>query len=246
MLNRLQASLQTDEDLTVIVADTFSAADDDKANSEVAHVNAGNDKPREPPPQYDEIDRMKAAYKVERQTTPPSQTSRSFGCFAGTVFGSAESLEAVTGNVFLPELPSTSILDFIPHRNDSVLEAIMPAASHPSASAMRAGAQAWRDRHSRAARNGSINFRTGMSGHMGLLGNHARHPHEYLNLRQQQQQQQPVASGTGRFRMSSHTGLTTARAKSPGILGSFTPALLRPVGSRQDDSRDQVHQAGSF
>jgi hypothetical protein len=108
--------------------------------------------------------------------------------------------------------------------------ALFPAASHPSPSEMRAGAQAWRERQMANAGGagtttaGGIDFRTGLSGHMALLSSHA-HTHELLdpnnsaNLRvlrsatshhQSSQQRTPVKSST-RLKMSSHTGLTMSK-----------------------------------
>mmetsp|Transcript_25548 Transcript_25548/g.41944 ORF Transcript_25548/g.41944 Transcript_25548/m.41944 type:complete len:584 (-) Transcript_25548:149-1900(-) len=81
---------------------------------------------------------------------------------------------------------------------------ILTSASHPSPSALRAGARAWREMHGRPPADG-IDFRTGMSGHSALLSSNA-HPHDYLGQ-------------TGRFfaGMSNHTGLTMWKApwKSP-------------------------------
>jgi hypothetical protein len=212
MLNSLQASLQNDEDLTVIVADTFSAI-----GAEVELVAAETAPPARPAVP-DAIDRQKAqnAQLMERERTPPTMLTglnARLGCFAGMDVFATDG----TG-MSLPELPSSS----------TFLEAFNP---HPSASAMRAGAQAWRERHSQEARSG-IDFRTGMSGHSGVLagGTQSRHPHEYLNP-----QQSTGNNWTGMaLRMSSHTGLSTIRN---------TPSNVR---SGPDESRDQVQQAGSL
>lgn len=52
---------------------------------------------------------------------------------------------------------------------------ISPEASR----ALLAGAESWRRRNGREAARG-IDFRTGMSGHLGIQGHHA-HPHDYVN-----------------------------------------------------------------
>eukprot|EP00536_Pseudo-nitzschia_multiseries_P001151 jgi/Psemu1/250260/estExt_Genewise1Plus.C_140123 len=85
---------------------------------------------------------------------------------------------------------------------------ILTSAHHPSPSALRAGARAWREMHGRPASNG-IDFRTGMSGHSALFSSSA-HPHDYLG-------------STQRFfaAMSNHTGLTMWKApKFPFSLSS--------------------------
>jgi hypothetical protein len=79
---------------------------------------------------------------------------------------------------------------------------ILTSASHPSPSALRAGARAWREMHGRPPSDG-IDFRTGMSGHSALLSSNA-HPHDYLA------QTQRFFAG-----LSNHTGLTMWKAKKP-------------------------------
>lgn len=79
---------------------------------------------------------------------------------------------------------------------------ILTSASHPSPSALRAGARAWREMHGRPPADG-IDFRTGMSGHSALLSSSA-HPHDYLA------QTQRFFAG-----LSNHTGLTMWKSKKP-------------------------------
>jgi Zinc finger, C3HC4 type (RING finger) len=111
--------------------------------------------------------------------------------------------------------------------------ALFPAASHPSPSEMRAGAQAWRERQSAnagaAVTNTDIDFRTGLSGHMALLSSHA-HTHELLSPNTSSIRGAAAAAargahhggsshqggGGGRnastlLKMSSHTGLTSSK-----------------------------------
>lgn len=79
---------------------------------------------------------------------------------------------------------------------------ILTSASHPSPSALRAGARAWREMHGRPSSDG-IDFRTGMSGHSALLSSSSSaHSHDYLV------QTQRFFAG-----MSNHTGLTMWKAK---------------------------------
>jgi len=74
---------------------------------------------------------------------------------------------------------------------------ISPAASR----ALLAGAESWRRRNGREAARG-IDFRTGMSGHLGIQGHHA-HPHDY------------VTSDHNSFpKMSLHSGLTVGPSQN--------------------------------
>jgi hypothetical protein len=277
MLNSLQASMEHDEDLTVIVAAAFSSnALDDASEVDVTPTAAyGEVRSRDTTAERDDIAIEKAQLQ-QRPPTPPFQNAR-LSCFAGRLFGDGDDGDNYASDrAVLPDIPTSSLLDFMPHQ--ATLGALLPSISHPSPSAMRAGAQAWRERQGQIARGGSsggINFRTGMSGHMGLLlGNQTRHPHDYL-----EDQYQPSVGThqnhgyghsssnhahsynnnyrpaySGRLRMSSHTGLSSVRSKpSPvatsSILDSFTPMILRPsstTSSRAEESRDQLHQTGSF
>lgn len=242
MLNRLQASLQNDEDLTVIVGDTFTSNGADEVLSPTGTAQHENDKERKPSPkdEPDDIDRQKAAnhdrVKFERQETPPILNGIRLGCFAGSVFESDGPMQEVANR--FTELPTSStFLDAFSRENACGYPGIITSASHPSASAMRAGAQAWRDRHRQEPRTG-VDFRTGMSGHGGLLATQARHPHEYLDP------VGPTPPRTNRsLRMSAHTGLTVRSKDYFGILGALAPSVLRP---RQEQSRDQVQPSGSL
>lgn len=278
MLNSLQTSMEHDEDLTVIVAAAFSgsALDDTSDVDPTPTATYGEIRSRDTVTERDDIDIQKAQLQ-QRPPTPPFQNAR-LTCFAGPLFGANDDDNYVSERAALPDMPTSSLLDFMPHQ--ATLGTLLPSISHPSPSAMRAGAQAWRERQGQIARGGSatggINFRTGMSGHMGvLLGNQTRHPHEYLEDQyqpavaaqqshgyghQQSTSNTPTYTNnyrpaySGRLRMSSHTGLSSVRSKpSPvaasSILDSFTPMILRPsstTSSRAEESRDQLHQAGSF
>lgn len=269
--------MEHDEDLTVILAATFAGNTLDETSELEVFPSSTNAEAcsRDAPVERDAIDIQKAQIQ-QRPPTPPFQNAR-LTCFAGPLFGANDDSDNFgSDRATLPDMPTSSLLDFMPHQ--TTLGGILPSISHPSPSAMRAGAQAWRERQGQIARGGTssggINFRTGMSGHMGvLLGNHTRHPHEYLEDHYQTSsaahqiygQHHSVShssaysnnyrpSYSGRLRMSSHTGLSSVRSKpSPvgttSILDSFTPMLMRPsstTSSRAEESRDQLHQAGSF
>ena len=98
---------------------------------------------------------------------------------------------------------------------------ILTSAHHPSPSALRAGARAWREMHGRQASTG-IDFRTGMSGHSALFSSSA-HYHE---------------SSTPRFfsGYSNHTGLTMWKA--PKFPFSLTSSATSDEAASIDDQAD--------
>lgn len=225
-INELQHSLQNDEDLTVILADTFSAPVEaaaaalEQATVEKEEKTAG-DAAVEPDP---------GPTKPERPTTPPAamecmRPSR-FACFSGGVFGDDE---ADSHPNRLRFSFSHDLLRSSEDAADPEASQLFPVVHPPSPRAMRAGAQAWRELQSTPtmmnnsdASGGHINFRTGMSGHMALLSTHA-HPHGLLT---------PARAG----RMSAHTGLTMPRLGTgwQSILNSFT---LPYTGSTNSNER---------
>ena len=234
-MNELQHSLQNDEDLTVILADAFSVPVEN-TKTDVTYIDQGektaeaeeerNDYPQKPP--------------LERATTPPLESFRPgrFACFAGGVFGD----DVGSRDQATDLLHSWANPELSPFRGSQDTDAdaalLFPSSSHPSPSAMRAGAQAWREQHGRdAATDNTINFRTGMSGHMALLSTQS-HPHEYL---------EPSHSRLGSAtRMSSHTGLPMFKIPSlQGILNSLTlPVIGTPP--RRVNSQGQIHHTGSM
>jgi hypothetical protein len=235
----LQHSLKSDEDLTVILADTFSApletSKQDISTVEKEEKSTApeerNDYPQKPP----------------RVTTPPFEPSRAgrFACFAGGVFG-----DDVSGRE-----QATAALrsawdnpEYNPLRlggsQDSETEVcrLFGVTSQPSPSAMRAGAQAWREQHGRtASTDSSINFRTGMSGHMALLSTHA-HSHEYLEPNW-------MTRPTPTRMMSSHTGLTMPKMPTlQGILNSLTLPVPTTVSSAapRREANGTIQHSGSM
>ena len=175
----------------------------------------------------------------ERPVTPPRTSSRgSFFCSGSDVlnaFVPLSSSEAQTPALptvtrtpaIAREFNSMSIEERNQFQNNNFLQTprhdrrkhtfvadtptrILTSTSHPSPSALRAGARAWREMHGRPASN-DIDFRTGMSGHSALFSSSA-HPHDYF-------------ASTQRFfaGMSNHTGLTMFKApKFPFSLTSYT------------------------
>jgi hypothetical protein len=253
LMSDLQASLQNDEDLTVITADTFSppmeTIDDDSTIVEKEDEEA--------PEERNDVDIQKPV-ALTRQLTPPNTGIR-FGCFANGVFDSFDGNDGERQGI----LASLSQQTVISPRSEeaqrregssTVAPRIFPSVSHPSPSEMRAGARAWRELHGRPAEKG-INFRTGMSGHMGLLSTHSR-PHEYLEGEETSgAPSETPTTDTGmssrasaglapvNFRMSSHSGLTMSKSR-----GGFMSALRMPsFGAPSTPTNDGgVSQAGSM
>jgi len=226
MLNSLQVSLQKDEDLTVIVADAFSSVSDEELTATSIDDNSSSKLNAVASKEMDEIDRQKArnAESQALEQPQPSQMFGRLGCFAGSMFD--------MDDVDQPTLPAPTST-FLQALNEEV-DNLMPSTAYPSHSAMRAGAQAWRDRNRQEARNG-INFRTGMSGHMGV--SNSRHPHEYLDPETRQDSFAP------KLRMSSHLGLSTSNArKHAGMFGSLTPTLR----SHNHDEVEHLTQSESM
>jgi hypothetical protein len=251
LMSDLQASLQNDEDLTVITADTFSppmeTIDDDSTIVE---------KEEEAPEERNDVDIQKPV-ALTRQLTPPNTGIR-FGCFANGVFDSFDGNDGERQGILasLSQQPVRSPRsEEIPRREDSSAAAprIFPSVSHPSPSEMRAGARAWRELHGRPAEKG-INFRTGMSGHMGLLSTHSR-PHEYLEAEETSSvigspvdapttdtmsTRPSVGHAPVNFRMSSHSGLTMSKSR-----GGFMSAIRMPSFGMSTPT-NEVSQSGSM
>lgn len=268
LMNDLQISLMTDEDLTVIVADTFAQAALNDKKPEFRQTNEARD---QMPPRHDgeptfngtEIDKAKVSKPQleERQDTQGTPTvvtnaARGFACFANDVFdtisgtGSDDTeynkLRRQQGQGTSPSSPKadedsavevTTTGNSAPDANGTVATTLFPAASHPSPSAMSAGARAWRELHGREEAKGGVDFKTGMSGHMALLSSHA-HPHEYLGSHRH-----AIANFRG---MSNHTGLTMTKPlkKCVGALyqsmyQSLYPALNMPTLSTGTPERAQ-------
>jgi len=257
LMNDLQISLMTDEDLTVIVADTFAQAPNDQ-KPEYRQANEARD---QMPPRHNgeptfagpfkpKISKPQLEERQDTQGTPTAMTNaaRGFACFANDVFdtisgtGSDDTAEyhklrrqqgisppRAAGAAQKGGFEGTTCN--IPYAGCSVpanvATTLFPAASHPSPSAMSAGARAWRELHGREeAKGGGVDFKTGMSGHMALLSSHA-HPHEYLGTHRH-----AIANFRG---MSNHTGLTMTKPlkKCVGALyqsmyQSLYPALNMP------------------
>lgn len=219
-MNELQVSLMTDEDLTVIVADTFAKSGDDLSlnlQDDVRDKEPGGDKaaahqddhgPVKPP--NNNQDQQEARQDGHVTPTVLTNAARGFACFANDVFdsisgtGSDEQFHQKQQQQLLQQQrlspPRTVSPPRRPVIGSEMETTLFPSATHPSPSAMSAGARAWRELHGRTESNG-VDFKTGMSGHMALLSSSA-HPHEYLDHQR----------GIGGFRkMSTHTGLTMTK-----------------------------------
>jgi Zinc finger, C3HC4 type (RING finger) len=214
-MNDLQHSLQNDEDLTVILADTFLPLPEIPEFVEKEEKSSTVDEE-----EWDEYSFVLKPAVPERSSTPPlhGRVSR-FTCFSREVFEDCD-----TG------LRSGSFTDDRV-QNHEVVSTLFPNASHPSPSAMRAGAQAWREQHGRT-KEAVVDFRTGLSGHMSLLSSHAN-SHKYL---------EPTYRPSKPNRMSSHTGLSTISMPSlNGILSSFTLPVIGSTPPRQPNTEGIPH-----
>lgn len=252
LMNDLQVSLMTDEDLTVIVADTFVNAANQKESVMPNHQDELRDKetvsrgleprlarvssieePDDTGPPISPSFRAQNQPQEERQDPPgmhPSAVSNAtsgFACFANDMFDSISCTASTDETEFQKFRRQQGLATPNPQATTRSIEAnpatLFPSASHPSPSAMSAGARAWREMHGRQEHASGIDFKTGMSGHMALLSSHA-HPHEYLGAR--------LPSFHG---MSNHTGLSITKPikKTVGALyqsmyQSLYPSLNTP------------------
>ena len=275
LMNDLQVSLMTGEDLTVIVADTFvNAANkndsvlkisgDEKRDKEsisrgieprlarVSSIEEPDDAGSPKPPAF----RVHNQPQEERQDPPGvhpaaiSHASSGFACFANDMFDSISGAASTDETEFQKLRRQQGLATPDPKATARSIEAnpatLFPSASHPSPSAMSAGARAWREMHGRQEHASGIDFKTGMSGHMALLSSHA-HPHEYLGAR--------LPSFHG---MSNHTGLSITKPikKTVGALyqsmyQSLYPSLNAPSlsgsmgGTPERPPQQQQQQADS-
>jgi hypothetical protein len=243
-INELQHSLQTDEDLTVILANTFAAPSEPAAATAASspHADMAIKEEKKEAPDTDYPQKPPA-----RPQTPPLISSRAsrFACFAGGVFGDDNG--DVDDSLDRLRFSFSNELNLLRGSQDADPEAsqLFPITNQPSPSAMRAGAQAWRELNiGTPSSDTSINFRTGMSGHLALLSTHA-HAHEYLEPHQWNQPRSSRQSTTS-HRMSSHTGLTMPRMPTlKGILNSLTLPLSTTTPTPME-SRNHIPQSGSM
>jgi hypothetical protein len=202
LMNDLQSSLMNDEDLTVVAGEAFTptakSGKDEKENELVLR----DMEPTQREERRDPNDGLTKPSMLTRQSTP-TQVTRTFSCFANEVFdalgGSPDEEVIQSGPAILNAMthPFGSAIERAAASEDDRSTTLFPAASHPSPSAISAGARAWRERHGREASQG-VDFRTGLSGHLALTSSHA-YSHEYLSRK------------TAFPRMSSHSGLTMTR-----------------------------------
>jgi hypothetical protein len=248
LMNDLEMSLHNDEDLTVILADTFILPPKEpdepekKEDSPAISIRARMEQA---------ADFVKPNRLPQRDDSAVCRPNSSFVCFAGDMFsggcdGEAPCTSTPTKGTradlqeFLSHSSLRSSSSSPTHANH-----LFPSSSHPSPSALRAGAQAWRERNGQNART-SVDFRTGLSGHSALMSSH---PHI-----------EPQGSTGGVFgsctsggwtgglpKMSSHTGLSMTSKSKPfysGILSSLT--LPSFSGQSEADERSDIARTGSM
>jgi len=212
LMNNLQASLFTDEDLTVIAADEFES--DDGSHIIIPQDNDNADLVEN----FSEDSVLLKPHALVRQPTPPMEggLSCSMGsvlqAMSATLGGDDESL----AHSACPPLRA----DIRGNHSDNLAQMQQKAhtqarMSPPRTRELSAEAEAWRERYYQEGRNHGINFRTGMSGHQGLVS-YMVHPHAYLDG---QKRSLP--------KMSSHSGLSrsnTGRSTSQSGYNSATPS----------------------
>jgi hypothetical protein len=213
LMNELQTSLMTDEDLTVITAETFQAKAGKPRDLQVEEVRDNESSRnhlagREERAVDEDSTPLKHGIPYRPASPPGDDMGNGFFCQGG-IFDNMLPLGVPTPPRGLPSSDSSSITEGTarPQRSQSIEERTPVASTklastkpksppHPSPNALKAGARAWRELHGRpTSRSTGIDFRTGLSGHMALLSTSA-HPHQYLR-----------APNTFRG-MSNHTGLS--------------------------------------
>lgn len=258
-MNELQVSLMSDEDLTVITADTFH---EKKPKDYLEEVKIDKIDLEQPIPQeveqndkYEDSTPLKPR-PMERPMTPPNAvTSRGFFCTSGDVFDAVIPLGVGSSRQQSSSLPHASqnpaIVEALARANsngssstaESTPTRLFPSTSNPSPSALRAGARAWREMHGKPAGDvlgglGGIDFRTGMSGHTALTSA-SSHPHDYLNPR----------IGNVFQGFSNHSGLTfwkTSKKTAPRRPSPNT-TLAMPMypGSHRIDETSSIMESSS-
>ncbi len=186
LMSNLQASLLSDEDLTVVPSDTFTDAATESFRPELAEDKRGNDVGLSPSASVDSG--LRKPQPTVAALPAPSSPLAEVASFASSM------LEHLSTSVGQAVDSPARFQRTLPTRVDD---------SHPSPRTMSAGARAWRERNGRSASR-HVDFRTGMSGHMGLgVTSYMVHPHDYL-------EHKPRTT----FRMSSHSGLTMTRPRA--------------------------------
>ena len=195
LMNNLQTSLINDEDLTVIPGDTFEDMDVKPiALSEAQEMKS----PKSSVSPSDDASLAKPN-KVVHQPMP---TNQGYSFFGGGVFqaltasvGSRQDDDSIAERKVSHSSPTSQANDA---SGSSARNSF--GASPPSPRSMSAGARAWREQNRQKPFRG-VDFRTGMSGHQGLVS-YMVHPHTYLEQSYDWSQ---------RPKMSSYSGLTIPR-----------------------------------
>lgn len=216
LMNELQMSLMTDEDLTVIPADTFQAKADEPKDLEVEVRDNESSINRLPAREERAVNEDSTPLKPRiphLPAAPPGDDIMDSGYFChGGVFYNMMPAGAPTPPRGLPSSESATVTEGMASPQGShsiertpIASRILKSAPHPSPNALKAGARAWRELHGRpTSENIGIDFRTGLSGHMALLSTSA-HPHDYLRRNN-------TFGG-----MSNHTGLSMWKPARPTL-----------------------------
>lgn len=213
LMNNLQSSLFNDEDLTVIAGDSF---EDDTT----PQILIPQDDQEEIGQTFSEDSGLMKPHGLVRQPTPPSEGI----CSMGSVF---QAMSATLGGDTdydgeMPQVATAAALGQTSsiRRNNSGPRPPPQKPTHtqarmspPRTRELSAEAEAWRERYYLQARRGhNVDFRTGMSGHQGLVS-YMVHPHSYLDS---ELHTHAPSSRSERPKMSSHLGLSRTHGPSQG------------------------------
>ena len=188
LMHELQETMIAEDDLTVIGAEAFSsdeivAADDDDMRDDQLVVL--DSRPNEVKQLANESEDCIVHRRGDDDTRRKSQSNTFSSWFSG--FSTA-----MTSNQAESRTDATMNKTKISH-------------------AMRTSAESWREKNGKGHSVGDIDFRTGMSGHLGAMGHSAQ---KYNQVQYE------------RPKMSCHGGLTPKRRRN-----SISKKILKPMGT---------------
>jgi hypothetical protein len=234
LMNNLQDSLFNDEDLTVIAADTFE--NDSAMKSAMMIPQQEEAFVSDIGQTYSEDSALQKPHMLARQPTPPMASGLA-SCSMGSVFHAMTATlggdEEVSSLSSIAPTSSADCLGLGPvlqedHAQQRSIEQreeeVHPQArrSPPRTRELSAEAEAWRERYyQNNQRSRGVDFRTGFSGHQGLV-NYMVHPHAYLD-------HQRVLP-----KMSSHSGLSRAIRPSKSSGGYPSPTYSHSHSREMD------------
>eukprot|EP00934_Nitzschia_sp_Nitz4_P007948 Nitzschia sp. Nitz4//scaffold2_size372955//121250//122964//NITZ4_000395-RA/size372955-snap-gene-0.73-mRNA-1//-1//CDS//3329546692//7938//frame0 len=243
-MQELQTALMSEEDMTVVPAETLEDSDDSSTRVEIETSYLEQ-------PMSQEVDRGERwedstplkPRPMERPMTPPSaiESSGGFFCSTSDMFDAVIPMHSRQPATLPRPTRNPAIVEALAQTgshgaNESTPNGVSPAPSNASPSVLRAGAQALRELQSRSALGG-IDFRTGMSGHSALTSASA-HPHDYLEPRM----------GTVFRGFSNHGGLSlwkSGRSKHQGRLPPPNMPMFPATNALPDSENSSYRKPAS-